>query len=34
MKKFYSLFQDERVQETAIVAAILALIVVVSVALI
>jgi hypothetical protein len=33
MKKIYSLFRDERIQETAIVAAILALIAVISVAL-
>jgi hypothetical protein len=33
MKKIYSLFRDERIQETAIVAAILALIAVISIAL-
>lgn len=34
MKKLYSLFRDERIQETAIVAAVLALIAVVSIAII
>jgi hypothetical protein len=33
MKKFYSLIRNEKIQETAIVAAVLALIAVISIAL-
>jgi hypothetical protein len=33
MKKIYSIFQNERVQESAIVAAVLALIAIISIAL-